>query len=90
METIKVKHEVVEGNDLGFVVIDKADFDPKIHEEFIEEVSTGDKALEELNGQELKEWLTANGVEHKGNISKVDALALAVAKRTELEAATQV
>lgn len=83
--TIKVKHDVVEGNDLGFVVIDKADFDPKIHTEFVAE-STEGKALEDLNGQQLKEWLTANGVEHKGNISKVDALALAVAKRTELEA----
>lgn len=36
-ETVQIKAEKIPGNELGFIVINKEDFDPEIHELFAEE-----------------------------------------------------
>lgn len=70
-ETVKVVSKVVEGNENGYVVINKADFVEGEHELYKEpkakkaaaekEEDTGD-AFDEMNVAELKAWLKDAGV----------------------------
>lgn len=76
METINVKPW---GKDQGdFVVINKADFDPKVHELLDASEENPDAANKpaDLTAAQIKEQLTAKGIEFKGNASKADLLAL--------------
>jgi hypothetical protein len=90
MATVKVEHPVVEGNELGYVVIEEENFDPKVHKVFVEPEpvkTAAEKTLDELNGNELKAYLAEKGVQFPGNISKADALALAKQTEADLAAA---
>lgn len=71
MKTLNVKPW---GKDQGdFVVINEEDFDPSRHELLDGAAPGGDKSM---TAAELKEALTAKGIEFKGNASKADLQAL--------------
>lgn len=71
MKTVNVKPW---GSDQGdFVVINEGDFDPKVHTLLDGAPPEGDKSK---TAAELKEALTAKGIEFKGNASKADLQAL--------------
>lgn len=72
-ETMRVVTEKCEGNPHGYVVINKSEFNPDIHEEFKEDAA---KPISKMTVEELTAALTEKGVEIPEGAKKADLVAL--------------
>lgn len=76
-EVVKVKHDIVAGNDTGYVEINKADFDSKKHELFEdEEADTATNWNSKTKAQIITALEDAN-VKHDPDVNKAALVAIA-------------
>jgi hypothetical protein len=69
--TVQIVSPISDDNPLGFIVINESDFDADKHELF----GADDEAVT-LTAKQMKEALTARGIDFKPNASKADLQAL--------------
>lgn len=74
LETVQIKAEISDDNPLGFIVINKSDFDQDKQELFVEGVAG--KPSDGLNVDQLKAALTAKNIAIPDNAKKADLQAL--------------
>lgn len=72
-ETVKIVSSISEDNPLGYIVINKDDFDEKKHEIF-DETKSADPS--KMTVAQLRATLTAAGIEFDAGAKKDDLIAL--------------
>lgn len=79
-ETVRIKHDIVEGNDTGYTEINKHDFDPDVHELYKGKAAkAGDdsKDYASMTKAQIGELLSAAKVEFDPKDTKDVLVALA-------------
>lgn len=83
VETVKIKTDVSDDNKLGYIVINKDEFDPKKHTEFVEvEEESDEVAPQDMTVAQLKDALAKIGVDIPADAKKADLLELLTNPKT--------